>query len=351
VRVVVVGATGNVGTSLLGALAGEDRVESVLGLARRLPALAVPKVEFARADITSADLVPLFRGADAVVHLAWLIQPGRDRARLRQVNIGGTARVLRAVAEAGVPSLVYASSVGAYSVGPKDRRVDESWPTDGIRTSFYSRHKAEAEAMLDRFERGHPDRRVVRLRPGLIFKREAASGIRRLFAGPLLPGALLRGPLLAVVADVPGLRVQAVHSHDVADAYRRAIVSDVRGPFNVAAEPVLDAASMARALGAHTVHVSPRVARSAAALTFRLHLQPTEAGWLDVGIGAPLLDSSRAREELGWEPQHTAIAALLEVIAGMREHAGIETPPLAAATGGPLRVHELTTGVGSRERL
>ena len=81
-----------------------------------------------------------------------------------------------------MPALVYASSVGAYSPGPKDRRVDESWPTAGIESSFYSRHKAEVERLLDRFERETPSVRVVRLRPALIFKREAASGIRRLFA-------------------------------------------------------------------------------------------------------------------------------------------------------------------------
>lgn len=347
-RVVVIGATGNVGTSLLGTLAEDDRVDSVLGLARRLPALHVPKVEFACADIASTDLVPLVRGADAVVHLAWLIQPGRDEPRLRRVNVDGTARVLRAVAGARVPALVYASSVGAYSAGPKDRRVDESWPTRGIPTSFYSRHKAQVESMLDRFEDEQPGVRVVRLRPGLIFKREAASGIRRLFAGPFLPSPLLRRPLLSLVPDVPGLRVQAVHSRDAAEAYRLAIVSDARGPFNVAAEPVLDAATVAEVLGARTVHVSQRVARAAATVTFRLRLQPTEPGWLDLGAGVPLLDSSRAHETLGWQPRHTATDALLELIAGLRDRAGIETPPLAPGTGGPLRVRELTTGVGAR---
>jgi nucleoside-diphosphate-sugar epimerase len=349
VRVVVVGATGNVGTSLLDSLAAESQVESVLGLARRLPSVSVPKVEFARADVASTDLVPPFRGADAVVHLAWLIQPGHDEAKLRQVNVGGTARVLRAVADAGVPSIVYASSVGAYSRGPKHETVDETWPTDGIATSFYSRHKAATESMLTRFEQEHPDRRVVRLRPGLIFKREAASGIRRLFAGPLLPSPLLRGPLLSVVPDIRGLRVQAVHSRDVGDAYRAAIVSDVRGAFNVAADPVLDATTVARALGARTIPVSRGIARGAVAATFALHLQPSEAGWFDMGVGVPLLDSTRAREELGWRPRHTAIDALLELIQGMRDGAGIETPPLSTGTSGAARSREVATGVGSRE--
>ena len=74
-RVVVVGATGNVGTSLLEALVGEPAVDSVLGLARRLPKLELPKVEWARAHVARDDLVPHFRGADCVVHLAWKIQP------------------------------------------------------------------------------------------------------------------------------------------------------------------------------------------------------------------------------------------------------------------------------------
>lgn len=183
-RVVVVGATGNVGTSVLRSLENEDRVESVLGVARRLPGLRMEKVEWAAADIVEDDLVPLFRGADAVILLAWLIQPSRDLNKLWMVNVEGSMRAARAVAEAGVPALLYASSVGAYSPGPKDRAVDESWPTGGVPTSYYARQKAEVERRLDRFESENPEVRVVRMRQGLTFKKEAAEGVRRLFGGP-----------------------------------------------------------------------------------------------------------------------------------------------------------------------
>src|SRR5581483_3842111 len=179
-RIVVVGASGNVGTSVLRALAAEPEVSAVVGIARRVPRAEFEKTEWAAADITRDDLVPHFQGADAVVHLAWAIQPSRDLEQLWRINVRGSERVFKAIADAGVSALVYASSVGAYSPGPKDRRVDESWPTGGIASSFYSRHKAETERLLDRFEREQPDIRVVRLRPGLIFKREAATGIRRL---------------------------------------------------------------------------------------------------------------------------------------------------------------------------
>ena len=105
-RVVVVGATGNVGTSLVRVLSEDDRVQSVLGVARRRPQLEVPKVEWATADVAEDDLVGLFSGADAVVHLAWAIQPSRDEAALRRVNVEGSARVAAATIEAGVPALV-----------------------------------------------------------------------------------------------------------------------------------------------------------------------------------------------------------------------------------------------------
>jgi UDP-glucose 4-epimerase len=138
-----------------------------------------------------------------VVHLAWAIHPSHDGRQLRRINVDGSRRILRAVGDAGVPALVYASSLGAYSPGPKDRRVDESWPTEAVPTSFYSRDKAQVERLLDDSEREAPDRRVVRLRPGLIFKREAATGIRRLFAGPFVPSPLIRPDRVLAVPDLP----------------------------------------------------------------------------------------------------------------------------------------------------
>src|SRR3954447_4138748 len=306
-RVVVVGASGNVGTSVLHALAGDPGVDSVLGVARRLPAINFPKTDWAAADITRDPLEPLFAGADAVVHLAWLIQPSRKLDVTRATNVDGSARVFRAAGRAGVGALVYASSVGAYSVGPKDRAVDESWPTAGIETSFYSRHKAEVERLLDRFAAEFPSVRTVRLRPGLIFKREAAQEIRRYFVGPFLPSALVLPGLIPVVPDVPRLRFQAVHSLDVGDAYRLAAVdSSARGAYNVAADPVLDPDELARLLGARKVRVPASALRRAASVTWALRLQPSPSGWVDMALGVPIMDSSRIRSELGWTPHRSS---------------------------------------------
>jgi UDP-glucose 4-epimerase len=347
-RVVVIGATGNAGTSLLGSLTAEPSVQEIVAVARRAPVRTWPRTRFVAADIAQADLVPILRGADAVVHLAWLIQPGRDEWVTYRVNVTGSERVFNAVIEARVPTLVYASSVGAYSPGPKDTLVDETWPTEGIESSFYSRHKVAVERQLNRLEREHPHVRVVRMRPALIFKAQAATEIRRLFAGPLVPRALVRPSLIPFVPDIPRLRFQVVHSSDVGDAYRLALLSDVRGAFNLAAEPPIGPSELADIVHARQIKIPAAVVRIGAAATYRLRLQPTEPGWLDMALAVPLMDSARAGTELGWKPRNNAPDTVRELIEAIRRGSQEQTPPLARRTSGPGRVRELLTRVGGR---
>jgi UDP-glucose 4-epimerase len=348
-RIVVTGATGNVGTSVIEALARDERVEEIVGIARRMPAWRAPRTRWVTADVGTEDLRPIFAGAAAVIHLAWLIQPSRDGAALEGVNVRGSRRVFEAAAAAGVDALVHASSVGVYSPGPKDRAVDESWPRAGVPSSFYSRHKAAAERALDEIEAQTPQLRVVRLRPALIFKREAGPEVRRLFAGPLVPTQLLRPGLVPVLPLPTSLVVQGVHADDVGEAYRLAATSGAaRGAYNIAADPVLDPATLARLFRARPVRVPAVALRLLADLTWRAHLQPSPPGWLDMGLAVPVMDTRRARDELGWTPRHSATSALEELIAGMREPAGMPTPPLDARAGGPLRIREFLSGIGRK---
>lgn len=349
-RVVVVGATGNIGTSVLAALGTDPRVAEIVAIARRPAADADAKVQWRARDVTHDDLRGDFDGADAVICLPWLIQPSRDLETLRATNVDGSRRVFEAAAAAGVPALLYSSSVGAYSPGPKDQAVDESWPTEGIQSSFYSRHKAEVERVLDSFEPAHPEMRVVRFRPALVFKREAASEIRRLFAGPFLPSPLVRRSLIPAVPKSDRLRFQAVHSLDVGEAFRLAVHAPVKGPFNLAADPVLDGDELGRILGARPLGVHPGLLRAASDLTWRLRLQPSPPGWVDMALGVPIMSTQRARTELGWTPRRSAGDALLELLAGLRDDAGAQTPRLASDAGGRFRTRELLSGIGARER-
>ncbi|MGA5895622.1 SDR family oxidoreductase [Streptomyces venetus] len=329
-RIVVTGATGNVGTSVVRLLAEDPEVTSVLGLARRIPDWSPPKTDWAAVDLASeeSDLVERFTGAAAVVHLAWAFQPTHDPAATWRTNVLGSMRVFEAVATAGVPALVHASSVGAYSPGPKDRTVDESWPTHGWPDAAYCREKAYLERALDTFERDHPEIRLVRMRPAFLFKWESASEQRRIFGGRFLPGPLARPEVLPFLPDIPGLRVQALHTDDAANAYRLAVRSDARGPFNLAAEATVDARLLGEMLGARPVRVPRGAARSAIAAAWGLHLLPASPHLFDAVLRLPLMDCARARTELGWRPEHTATEVLEEFLEGLQQGGGERTAPM-----------------------
>jgi nucleoside-diphosphate-sugar epimerase len=350
-RVVIVGASGNVGTAILRRLRPEPDVD-IVGVARRPPppdaGTPYDSMDWHAIDVGADDavdrLVPIFTGAAAVVHLAWQIQPSHDRQRLRRTNVDGSAHVTEAAVRARTPALVYASSVGTYAPGPKDRFVGEDWPATGVPGSSYSEDKAAVEALLDGVEREHPGLRVVRLRPGLIFQRVAGTEIARYFAGPLLPLPLLRFGRLPVVPSHPRLRLQAVHADDVADAYVGAVRGDAHGAFNLAAIPVLTPAVVAAAFHGRTVPVPASLLKTMAQLTWRARLQPVDAGWVELALAAPLLSTRRAESELGWRPRVDAVSALRELLAGMADDAGTASPPLSPDPARPGRTGALLRG-------
>ncbi|MCU1501982.1 MAG: NAD-dependent epimerase/dehydratase family protein [Ilumatobacteraceae bacterium] len=359
-RIVVVGATGNIGTATVRALAQDPQVTSIVGIARRLPApplaSAPPpasstsstdelggRVEWQAVDIEH-DPLDVVAGADAVINLAWKLQPPHRVPEMDATNIIGARRLLAAVALHGVPALVCASSVGAYAPGPKFRHadgtwhvVDETWPATGVASSTYSTQKAAVEDMLDQFEQAHPATRVVRLRTSLVFQRDAASEIHRLFLGRLAPWHLPR--FLRWIPAPERLVFQVTHADDIGAAYRLAATQDVCGPFNIAAEPVVTPQLIAEVVDGRTIRIPAAVLRWAAQATFRLRLQPTEGGWIDMAVGAPLMATTRARDVLGWTATISAATCIRELVDGIGRGAGTATAPLAPRTG-PADVEE-----------
>ena len=321
-RIVVLGATGNVGTAMLRRLHAAPEVTRIVGVSRTGPdrsGAPYDGVEWHTADVaaeeSAAELAEILRGADAVVDLVWLIRPNRDAALMRRTNVDGLVHVLDAVLLAGVPHVVYPSSLGAYSRGPKDRTVDESWPVGGIDTSHYNVQKAEAEAILDRFEEVHPGVLVTRLRPGFLFQADAAPEIGDYFFGALVPKRLIARLRLPVLPFPEKFRFQALHTDDVADAFWRVIQHRAGGAFNVAAEPVLGPDGVASVLGARRVlPVPPALVRALVAITYRLRLQPTDPGWIDLADAVPIMDTSRIREVTGWSETVSSLETLRELL-------------------------------------
>lgn len=326
------GASGNVGTGVLRALAAQLPDVEVVGVCRRPPTAdrssSIP-APYARVRWHSVDLgapgaatalEPVMRGADAVVHLAWAIQPVRDAQYLHRVNVGGTRAMLRAAAAAGVEQIVYASTLGVYAPGATEP-VSEDWPDSGQRTSTYSRNKVAVERMLDQFSRDNPGTAVARFRPTLVVQREAASEIRSLFLGPLLPQpllALLRRRVLPLLPLPAGLALQFVHADDVGDAVVRILRRRAEGPYNLAAD-ALGPDALADLVGARPVEVAQRSVRAVVAALYALRAIPVSPGWFDVALNTPLMDTTRARVVLGWAPARSSSDGARELLDGLAE--------------------------------
>lgn len=334
-RVVVTGASGNIGSALLRRLLAAGPYD-VVGIARRPPPEddGVDSVDWVALDLTEeACAEPLrraFTGADAVVHLAWGFQPSHDTNYLEALGVGGTRHVAEAVTAAGVPHLVHMSSVGAYSLKQNDDPVDETWPTDGVPSSPYSRHKSAAERVLDAHEGAHPELVVTRLRPGVVGQRLAGSALLRYGLPGFVPAKAIGWlPLLPLDRS---LAIPMVHADDVADAIVRVLDSRSPGAFNLAAEPPITTERIAAALSAKPIHVPALAVRAAMSLSWHARIQQVDPGWLDLGYSVPLMDTGRAARELGWSPTHDAVAVLEETLAGMREGASAGTAVLRSRT-------------------
>ncbi|MBW9209589.1 NAD-dependent epimerase/dehydratase family protein [Mumia sp. zg.B53] len=329
VRVVVTGASGNVGSALLRELG--SRGHDIVAVARRVPEATETEqgsIEWHAADVADDRLDAVLEGCDAFVHLAWMFQPTHDPDTTWEANAVGTRRVLQSAARSRVPVVVVASSVGAYSPAVDDHPVDEGWPTDGPSPAAYCREKAYVERLLDAFEAQRPDVRVVRMRPAFVFQRSAGSEQRRIFGAPALRPWMLERRILPVVPIPRGLRLQAVHAGDLARAYAEAVERPVHGAFNIAAADVLGQDELGRILDARTFEVPARLTRAVVEGAWRARLVGAPGDLFDALLRLPVMSTARARAELGWEPQHSAADALSAMVVGAREGAGSGLPPL-----------------------
>ncbi len=342
-RVAIVGASGNIGFHLVRELAADPRVEEIVAIARRPPpGPRRGKVRWLALDISRpgafGELEKAFRGCASVVHLAWLIQPERAAVVTAATNVAGSERVFAAALATGVPTLVYASSVGTYRPRESDRPVGENWPTTGIETSPYSVQKATVERLLDSLEGDHPGIRVARLRPAIVLSAAAAQSQARYFLGPLVPPGLLRRlgageGRLPVVPAVRGLTFQLVHSRDAAAFAAAATSAQACGAYNIAANPPITPETLPDMLGGRGVALSPALVRAVIGAAYRTRLAPISPGWIDLARGVPIMDTGRARRELGWVPAVETSTVLREWLVGVSTGRGEETPVLRGAAG------------------
>jgi nucleoside-diphosphate-sugar epimerase/phosphohistidine swiveling domain-containing protein len=274
VRIAVTGASGVLGRGLAARLLNQGH--DVVGIARHRIQSWSSAAGFVEADIRDPAAVKRsVAGADVVVHCAWARSPGPDDRISRQINIGGTLNVLEGMAETGTARIVFPSSAHVYGGGDAPRAESDAMApvsVDGL-------HKARVEEML-----AASDAESVAVRCALILGRGVDNWVRRLLALPAFPdGAADR-------------LVQVVHLDDALRLLVRAVLdSEIdSGAVNLAASDALTFRRIAAALG------RPLVPLGSAPAPLRGRMRSLAE--LELVRSAPLMDTSRLRDEWGFQP-------------------------------------------------
>jgi nucleoside-diphosphate-sugar epimerase len=319
--VAVTGPTGTFGFGLVPLLQADERVARVVGIARRPfdpAAYGWTKLDYRRGDVRDPQaLRDAFGGADVVVHLAFLVTGAASGEAIRAINVGGTLNAFRAAAGAGARRFVYASSVAAYGFHPDNPvGMTEEWPVRPAARLFYAQEKAELERLLLAEAAQFPGQAVYLLRPSIVLGPHTMGG------KALLPGAL--GPLgrlvgrasrLPLPVVVPALPLQLVHEEDVGRALLRCVVADgPPGAYNIAADGIVTAVDVARELGLLPLPVPPGPAQVMARALAAVPFLPPVAGWVEAASHPAIMDTTRAKQELGWSPRFTALETLRETL-------------------------------------
>jgi nucleoside-diphosphate-sugar epimerase len=324
--VAVTGPTGTFGFGLMPLLQADDRVARIVGVARRPldPAQhGWTKMDYVRADVRDRDaLVQAFGGADVVVHLAFMITGRAGRSATRAINIDGTLNAIHAAAAAGAARFVYASSVAAYGFHPDNPiGMREDWPVRPATHLFYGQQKAQTERMLHERSALAPDLGLYVLRPSLVLGPHG-TGAKSLLPRPLDPIARALRPVIGRLpvrppVIVPSLPLQLVHESDVGEALRLCILgAGPPGAYNIAADDILTFAQAARELGFFAVPAPHPPVQALARLAAGLPFLPPTGEWAEAISHPAIMDTTKARRELGWRPAYSALEALRDALRG-----------------------------------
>jgi nucleoside-diphosphate-sugar epimerase len=327
--VAVTGPTGTFGFGLIPLLEDDERVERIVGIARRPfdpSSHGWSKMEYRRGDVRDPDaLREAFAEADVVVHLAFMITGTASRQTIRAINVEGTVGAFSAAAAARAKRFVYASSVAAYGFHPDNPiGMTEDWPTRPAARLFYAQEKAELERLLRDQSREHPDVGLYLLRPPIVLGPHAV-GAKDFLPGPIAAAAVQMLGLakrlgVPIPVPAPDLPMQFIHEDDVGQALLACVVgAGAPGAYNIAADGVITVADVVRELGLTPVPIpadlASGAARAAAAIP-ALPFVPPLAEWVEAAAHPAIMDTTKAKRELGWQPTYSALEALRATLPG-----------------------------------
>jgi nucleoside-diphosphate-sugar epimerase len=301
--VAITGVSGYLGQRLFAVLDADPQVERIVGIDVRDPPVVSPKLEFQLMDVRDDELAKGLQDADVLVHLAYAMAPMRDEARMRDINVAGTANVVQAAAEASVNRIVYVSSAVVYGAHPDNEMpLTERSPLRANPDFSVAVHKLETEALIAAFAASHPGAAVTVFRPATVFGPHVENFLSRAFEAPR-------------VLTVRGFRppLQFVHEDDVAQALALAVAHPMPGVYNVAADGWISHDEALAISGKRTLDLPEPVAFSLAGRLWRAGVSGSPPGELHYLMHPWVVANDRLRAQ-GWAPRHSSASALSDAL-------------------------------------
>ncbi len=300
--VAITGAGGYIGQRLISHLDGRDGCTRILGTDIVEPEVTSGKLEFANKDIRDHSLIEFWRDqeVETLVHLAFIVDPIHDDKAMYDVNVNGTLNILRICEELNIEHVIVASSATAYGAWPDNPEpLKEDDPIRVFPPIFnYAHHKGLNEQHCAEFTKKHPEVVFNIVRPCVVYGPNTENYLSRYFA---------RLPFVPLV-DGRNPNLQFVHEDDVAQLFTLLIEKKVEGAFNVAGDGVVASSDVGAMLGKKSVKVPRWLFFSMLWTLWRLNLNLVEAppGIVDYTSYPWVVDTTRAKELLGWRPKYTS---------------------------------------------
>ena len=317
-RYLITGGSGYIGSRLVELLSRRDDTETVVICDVRPPRVHRPRTEFVKLDVRDREAVrnALERSrADALVHLAFLLDPIHDESLMYDIDVNGTHNVLEAAAAAGTQQVLVTSSAVAYGAFPDNPEpLTEADPVRGVASYSYARDKTESDRLCQLWAERHPDRTMTIVRPCIVL-------------GPNVDNSLVRLWTKAPAAwDFGGLDndVQFVHEDDVVEAISRLLDGKHAGAYNVAGDGLMTYRECAELIDLPVRKIPVKALRALARASWKVRLAEAPPGQIEFGLYPWIVSNEKLKTTLGWGPEHDT-RTTFEV--AMRQHGKLNGKP------------------------
>jgi UDP-glucose 4-epimerase len=298
-RYVITGGSGYIGTRLVDLLGGRDETERIVIADARPPATFKPKTEYERLDVRDRDGVRALLERvtpDALIHLAFILNPSHDEHLMYDVDVNGTHNVLEAAGAAGVGQVLVTSSAVAYGAFPDNPvPLTEEDPVRGVSSFSYARDKTESDRICQLWAAKYPDRTMTIVRPCIVFGPNVDNYLVRLWTKQ--PFAVDTGHL--------DHELQFAHEDDLVQALGLLLEGRHAGAYNVAGDGTMTTKECADVIGSPIRKMPLKLYRALAKVMWALKKSEAPPGQIDFGIH-PWIVSTEKLKAIGWQPKHSS---------------------------------------------